>query len=49
MTTSNYKDVIICVVTPEQLERIEKLQEENMQQGQKFSPIYNITTFQMNN
>ena len=49
MTTSNYNDVIICVVTPEQLECIEKLQEENMRQGQNFSPIYNITIFQMNN
>ena len=35
MTTCNYNDLIICVVTLEQLEHIKKLEDENMRQGQK--------------
>ena len=50
MTTCNYNDLIICVVTPEQLEYSKTLEDENMWQGQTFFfSIYNIRTFEMNN
>ena len=40
MTTCNYNDLIICVVTPEQLEHSKTLEDENMRQGQKI--FFNI-------